>query len=88
MKAILEADEKGVLQVPQAMLPVSTPRGRYAASLEDGMIVIKPIRDDDEERHSASPTQRAASFRRFIARHKVVGGGLSDWAVSRDSIYE
>lgn len=37
--------------------------------------------------HSKTPAQRAESFRQWAESHKD-GPGLSDWAVSRDSMYD
>ncbi len=37
--------------------------------------------------HAKTPAQRAASFLEWVESHKD-GPGLSDWAVSRDSMYD
>ncbi len=35
-----------------------------------------------------SPEERAAEFREWVASHPNDVPGLSDWAVSRDSVYD
>lgn len=87
MSAIIEADENGTLQVPASLLPSAAPHARYRVEAEPSRIVLFPETSAQPFWESATPAQRAREFLRWANSH-TDGIGLSDEAVSRDSIYD
>ncbi len=87
MSTIIEVDESGNLQVPATILPQSAPHTRYTASLHGQQVILAPTNAVEPFWNTATPEERAADILRWAASH-TDGVGLSDEAVSRDSIYD
>lgn len=87
MSTIIEVDESGSLRLPPTVLPKSEPHTRYVASLHGQQVIVAPAEGEEPFWRRATPEQRAADFLRWAASH-TDGAGLSDEAVSRDSIYD
>jgi hypothetical protein len=87
MSAILEVDERGNLQLPADVLPISKPHTRYVASTNGHQVVLAPADDQKPFWTSASPAKRAEDILRWAADH-TDGPGLPEEATHRDAIYE
>ena len=87
MSAILEVDERGNLQLPADVLPISKPHTRYVASTNGNQVVLAPADSEKPFCITATPSERAADILRWATSHKE-GPGLRDEATRRDSIYE
>ena len=89
MSTVLQADEKGNLLVPPALLPESEPGATYTAENNAGKLIIakEQPREKTPAQLSQLPQERSEAFRQWIATFPA-GPGLSDYAVSRDSIYD
>jgi hypothetical protein len=86
MKTRLKADESGALVLPATILPNPSPHAEYSI-LTAGSSVIIESAETPNNFWRLKPEERAAKFADWIESHKD-GPGLSDWAVSRDSIYD
>jgi hypothetical protein len=87
MSAILEVDERGNLQLPPDVLPISKPHTRYVASTTEHQVVLAPADGAELFWMMANPAERAEDILRWANSHED-GPGLSDEATHRDSIYE
>ena len=87
MTAHLKTDDKGTLQVPAVLLPNPTPNTEYSVSRAGQSIIIEPAATVSDFWQKFTPQQRAEAFAAWVRTHEG-GPGLSDWAVSRDSIYD
>jgi hypothetical protein len=89
MRATLQADEKGALHIPASLLPQSAPLAEYDIEEKAGQIVIAKKHASGERAfwETASPEQRVKALREWVDGLPP-GPGLSDYAVSRDSIYD
>lgn len=87
MTAILKADESGALTVPAAILPKPVANAEYRVSVEGNNLIIRPALEGNEFWSKLSPRERAEKFSEWVER-SAVPVGLSDYAVSRESIYE
>lgn len=87
MTTIIEVDEHGSLHLPAALLPEAAPHTRYRASQQGQQVLLAPMDAPEPFWKTATPEKRAAAFLDWAASH-TNGVGLSDEAVSRDSIYD
>jgi hypothetical protein len=87
MSAILEVDERGNLQLPANVLPISKPHTRYVASTNGHQVVLAPANGEKTFWMTATPSERAADILRWAASHDD-GPALPEEATHRDSIYE
>jgi hypothetical protein len=89
MSTTLQADVNGTLHVPATLLPDSKPLATYRLDRQDGQIVIAKTQEAELEPFwkIASPEERLAALREWLNDAKTPAG-LSDYAVSRDSIYD
>jgi hypothetical protein len=87
MSAILEVDERGNLQLPADVLPISKPHTRYVASSDGHQVVVAPADNEKPFWMAAPPAERAEDILRWAASH-ADGPGLPQKATHRDSIYE
>jgi hypothetical protein len=87
MSAILEVDERGNLQLPADVLPISKPHTRYVASVSGHQLVLAPADSEKPFWMTAAPGERTEDILRWAASH-VDGPGLPDEATHRDGIYE
>jgi hypothetical protein len=85
--ALLKTDENGNLQVPADLLPDSSPNTEYSVSRTGQSAIIEPAIVVRDFWRKLTPEQRVQEFLAWVDSHKD-GPGLSDWAVSRDSIYD
>jgi hypothetical protein len=87
MSAILEVDERGNLQLPPDILPISKPHTRYVASTTGHQVVLAPTENEKPFWMTATPAERAEDILRWAANH-IDGPGLPDKATHRDGIYD
>jgi hypothetical protein len=87
MSAILEVDERGNLQLPPDVLPISKPHTRYVALTNGHQVVLAPAQDEKLFWMTASPDERAEDVLHWATSH-TDGPGLPDGATDRESIYE
>jgi len=87
MRTIVEVDESGALHLPAELLPESAPHTRYSASMQGEQVVVALEKAAESFWKTATPESRAREFLRWAESHEG-GVGLSDQAVSRDSIYD
>ena len=88
MSITLQTDEKGVLHVPAELLPGSAPRAMYNIQRQDEALIVAKTKNPQVVNSTLpTPQERVAAFHNWVAGLPA-GPGLSDEAVSRDSIYE
>jgi hypothetical protein len=87
MNAILEVDERGNLQLPANVLPISKPHTRYVASTTGHQVVLAPAESEKPFWMTATPAERAEDIIRWANSHED-GPDLLNEATHRDSIYE
>jgi hypothetical protein len=90
MSATIQADENGILHVPPALLPEPEPMATYRVELDKGKLLIsKEERSHGESLRlwKRSPEEQIQALEEWIARLPP-GPGLSDYAASRESIYD
>ncbi len=90
MRATLQADEKGILHVPPALLPNAGPSAIYKIDLENGSLIVSNTTEPSPAASfgkTQTPEERADAFLRWV-ESLPPGPGLPDHAVSRDSIYD
>ena len=87
MSPIFEVDERGNLQLPADVLPISKPHTRYVASINGHQIVLAPADNEKPFWMTATPAERKDDILLWAASH-TDGPGLPDQATHRDSIYE
>lgn len=86
----MQADQMGNLQLPSTLLPASAPMALYEAQQEgDNVLIIKrqtKVVETDAEKAERRRI-RTEKFKAW-AKDAATPAGLSDYAVSRDSIYD
>ena len=90
MSTKLQADEKGTLHVPAALLPDPEPMATYHVHEQNRQIIISREKNKIEEEpfwKTASSEERLKAFREW-AKEAGTPAGLSDYAVSRESMYD
>lgn len=87
MEQVVEVNEDGVLALPAELLHSAEPHTRYQVSVHGDTITIRPADAEKPFWMTATPQERADDFLEWV-RGLPPGPGLSDWAVSRDSIYD
>ncbi len=87
MSAILEVDERGNLQLPADVLPISKPHTRYVASTNGHQLILAPADIETPFWRTSAPAERAEEILRWAASH-TDGPSLPEEATHRDSIYE
>jgi len=87
MSTIIEVDESGSLRLPASILPQSAPHTRYVASLQGSQVILAPAEVTAPFWKTATPEERARKFLSWAGSH-TDGVGLSDAAVSRDTMYD
>jgi hypothetical protein len=90
MSTVLQADEKGNLLLPPSLLPESEPLGSYRIEESAGKLIIAkepPQEKGSEPLWKLPREERVKAFRNWVASFPP-GPGLSDYAVSRDSMYD
>ncbi len=79
----VEADENGELHLSKEQLGGAEPKARFKVRVEPQT----PTTERGPKWAGMTPEERARKFEAWARSHKD-GPGLSDWAVSRDSIYD
>lgn len=87
MSDILEVDERGNLQLPADVLPISKPHTRYVVLVSGHQVVLAPAENEKPFWMTATASERAADVLRWATSHKD-GPGLPNEATHRDGIYE
>jgi hypothetical protein len=86
----IQADEKGMLHLPASLLPGASPMASYRVELDAGKLLISkepnPV-NAPLPLWKRSPEEQIQALEEWIASLPP-GPGLSDYAVSRDSIYD
>jgi hypothetical protein len=83
---MLQADEKGMLHVPSALLPNGAPLAIYRVESAAGQVIIAKV-TEKQQRSEVIARERAEQFLQW-ARKPRPAVGLSKRAVSRDSMYD
>jgi virulence-associated protein VagC len=83
----IQTDETGTLRIPATFLPNPSPHTQYSVTRSGESVIIKPAARPRDFWLKLTPAERAQKFIEWVDSHKG-GPGLSDWAVSRDSIYD
>jgi len=86
MSQIVELNEEGALYLTAQQLGNIGEHKRYVLELEGDTIVLRPA-PGSTHWDSTSPKNRAIEFRKWALSHSN-GPGLSDDALSRESIYD
>jgi hypothetical protein len=63
------------------------PHTRFVVEMQNGTLILRPETKAQPFWATATPEERAQDLRRWVASH-TEGPGLSDEALSRESIYE
>lgn len=91
MSTTLRADEMGNLHLPPSLLPDPEPLATYRVEDQNGHIVIskESLQNTATEPFwkTATAEERAEAFRQWASKPRPPVG-LSDYAVSRESIYD
>jgi hypothetical protein len=91
METTLQADEKGGLHLPASLLPQAEPLATYQVHETNGQIVISRKESQGAEPppfwKTATPEERLAALREWLSKVQTPAC-LSDYAVSRESIYD
>ena len=85
-KTILETDTEGILRLTHEQLGDVGAHARFVVEREGDKIVLRPA-GGASRWDSSTPEERAEEFRRWALSHRG-GPGLSDEAISRESIYD
>lgn len=80
----LQADENGEVHISKRLLGNAAPYARFRIRAEP---VEESVRQGSAAWATLTPEERAKDLRE-LARSFGDGPGLSDWAVSRDAIYD
>jgi hypothetical protein len=89
MSAIIQADQNGVLHLPPSILPGSAPGAEYKVDQQNGAVLISKSTEAPTPSpiYNLPPELRAKAFLEWVDTLPP-GPGLSDYAVSRESIYD
>jgi hypothetical protein len=88
MSVTLQADKEGNLYLPHTLLPGAAPLASYRVSQQRGELTIS--KSGAETRpfwETATPEQKVEALEAWL-KEVATPVGLSDYAVSRDSIYD
>lgn len=85
-KSTVDIDEEGVLKLPTEVLGRLKTR-HMKVELEGDKLIMTPAPRFGPLWEKMTPEERAKDFEAWARSHKD-GPGLSDWAISRDSIYD
>lgn len=85
-KTILETDTEGALRLTREQLGDVGAHARFVVEREGDKIVLRPA-GGASRWDSSTPEERAEEFRRWALSHRG-SPGLSDEAISRESIYD
>ena len=87
MSTIIEADEHGAIHLPAELLPEAKPHSRYRVETTSRQVVLSAEGVIEARAVTATPDERAREFLRWARSHSEPFG-LSEDAVSRDSMYD
>jgi len=87
MGQIVEVNDEGAIYLPAELLQQVRPHKRFVVQVVSGMLVLRPEDKALPFWATATPEEQAEDLRQWVASHKD-GPGLSDEALSRESIYE
>lgn len=86
MDKILETDADGIISVPPEVLGRTTPHMRYIVEYQANGILLRPEKQAPVWK-TAPIAEWVDVFSQWISSHST-GPGLSDAAISRDTIYD
>ena len=87
MSHIVEVSDEGTIHLPSDVLEQVKPHTRFAVEVHNGIVVLHSTDTEKPFWATATPKERAEDLRQWVANHKG-GPGLSDEAVSRESMYD
>ena len=90
MSITLQSDENGVIHIPPHIIPGGEPKASYRIEEHEGQLIIsKEPKEDSEESRGLKhePEVRVKALRDWLEKART-DAGLSDYAVSRESIYD
>jgi hypothetical protein len=87
VSTIIEADENGAIHLPAELLPEAKPHNRYRVETTSRQVVVSAEEVVEPLGGPVTPEEKAREFLRWARSHSEPYG-LSDDAVSRDSVYD
>jgi hypothetical protein len=87
MSHTVEVSDEGTIRLPSDVLEQVKPHTRFVVEVHNGTVVLRPEDTEKPFWATATPKERAEDLRQWVANHKG-GPGLSDEAVSRESMYD
>ncbi len=87
MSHTIELSAEGTIHLPPDVLEQVKPHTRFVVEVDNDTVVLRPEGKTQPFWATATPKERADDLRQWVASHKG-GPGLSDEAVSRESMYD
>jgi len=87
MSQVVELTDDGTIHLPTEVLEQVKPHRRFVVRVVNGGLVLHPEDKKLPFWATATPEEWVKDFRQWVASHKD-GPGLSDEAVSRESMYD
>jgi hypothetical protein len=87
MTTIIEVSEEGTLVLPGTLLSNPSPHAQYRVEVENDRLVLMPVSGEAQAYKNQSAADQVREFREWVASLPK-GPGLSDEAVSRESMYD
>lgn len=87
MSQTVEVNKEGTLLIPADVLEQMKPHTRFIVEVDQDRMVLRPENKEQPFWVTARPEEWVKDFRQWVASHKG-GPGLSDEAVSRESMYD
>lgn len=84
---IVEAGQEGALLLPAELLGRIPAAKRYIVTIEDDVIVVRPMRAAEAFWQTATAAERIADLRRWAAGHRDSPGLPAD-ALRRERLYD
>jgi len=87
MSHTVEVSDEGIIRLPSDVLEQVKPHTRFVVEVHNRIVVLRPENEEQPFWATATPEEWVKDFRQWVASHKG-GPGLSDEAVSRESMYD
>lgn len=88
MADVIEVDDRGIIPVPASWLGEAHPHSRVEVRREGESLILRAVSAETRPFwETATIAERLAAFDRWVDSH-TDGPGLSDEAISRDTIYD
>ena len=87
MNHTVKMSDEGLIRLPSDVLEQLKPHTRFIVEVRDRTVVLRPEAEEKPFWATATPEEWVKDFHEWVASHKG-GPGLSDEAVSRESMYD